>query len=190
MNNKVNRVKVVKDFPGYKEGDVLELDSSTGVFHFINTTTEDGLKGDAFDLVTAEITGEIKPPITKKEVSLYLGTLFEDVSIYKVRSYRELQNRVEELKATIDRLKDEDAIFGTNLDRDEALTVWQNMLWEYEWIMGERELYGIVPDGVPTFNTTTEEAKLPDGDFQGFIDGNAEEARNESTTDNEDRETY
>lgn len=194
MSKKINKVRVLVDFPGYKKGDVLELDSKAGVFHFTNVTMEDGSVGDAFDVFAARITGEIKPSITKKEVELYLGTLFEDISIYKVRSYREFQIRIDEIKSFLKRLEDPDTLVGVNLNRKEAITVLQNILWEYEWIMGGCEMYGINIE-----KTTTDEKPYIDEDYSDripteydpgdFIDGNElERQQNESSNTDEVRE--
>lgn len=203
MNNKtINKVRVTMDFPGYKEGDILELDSNAGLFHFTNTTQEDGAKGDSFDIFAARITGEIKPSITKKEILSYMGTLFADISTYKVRSYGELNMRIDEIKAQMQRVENDETI--NTIDTSEALTVWQNMLWEYEWIMGMRDLYHFTtptnwdytdPTGEPKEVIRENQEQIPDGDFQGFIDGNAlesltdkEEVQNESTSTDKVRE--
>lgn len=191
MNNKTtNKVRVIVSFPGYKEGDVLELDSDAGLFHFTNVTKEDGAKGDAFDVFAARITGDIKPSITKKEVLSYMGTLFEDISTYKVRTYGELDRRVDEIKAQMKRVEEDETI--NHLDTQEALTVWQNMLWEYEWIMGMRELYfsnyaTTVKDNVEQ-DAVIEE--LPKNITGSYIDGNALEEQNEADNSDQNRESY
>lgn len=194
-NKKINKVRVIVDFPGYKVGDVLQLDPVLGVFHFINTTKEDGMKGDAFDIFASKLT-DMKPSLSKVEVMSYIGTLFEDVSTYKVRSAGELGRRMDEIKSLIDRLEDDNTIFGEGLDRKEALTVWQNMLWEYEWIMGMRDLYNHEMDY--SSKSSSNEAFVTDNEQidslvkdNSFIDGNVlEEEQNESNTDNENRESY
>lgn len=186
MNNKtINKVRVIVGFPGYKVGDVLELDPGTGLFHFIGVTKEDGVKGDAFDVFAAELVDEIRSSITKKEILFYMDDIFEDISTYKVRSFRELERRIDEIKALTERLEEDASLFPEDeFNQKEALTVWQNMLWEYEWIMGMRELYFNNCDANP------EKALLTDNDQisnlvkdDSFIDGNALEE--ESNKENE-----
>ncbi len=188
MNNRtINKVRVIVDFPGYKEGDVLELDPKAGVFHFTNVTMEDGAKGDAFDVFAARITGDIKPSITKKEILSYMDSIFEDISTYKVRSFIELGERMEEIKAQMKRIEEDETM--DHLNTTEALTVWQNMLWEYEWIMGMRDLYHFtVADSCSETESNQDVAieNLPiDGILANWVDGNELEKQNDEANDSD-----
>lgn len=181
MSKIVNKVRVIADFPGYEIGDVLILNPSTGVFNYTKSTKEDEEVSDvlnAFDGIAARITDSIKQSFTKSDVLLYLEEYFQDISIYKIRTPREMEERVHELTAHMERIKEDDTF--NELDKEEAITVWQNMLWEYEWILGRKELYyttsssktgatidQIVENGLPTDMFSEED----------FIDGNALEEK-------------
>jgi len=194
MSKIVNKVRVRAEFPGYELGDVLVLNPSTGVFNFAKTTTEDGeisnniLKG--FDTVAARITDSIKQSFTKRDVMLYLDEYFEDISVYKIRTPREMEERMYELQMHMDRIKN-DSTFD-ELDKEEAITVWQNMIWEYEWLLGRKEMYYSTksPDTGATIDQIVENG-LPADMYseEDFIDGNALEAiKNDTDTVTEDRE--
>ncbi len=187
MNNKtINRVRVKVSFPGYRKGDILELDPNAGLFNFISTTLEDGTKGDAFDVIASELAGEGRSPLNKQEVLAYMGAIFEDISTYKIRSFRELERRIDEIKALTEKLEEDASLFPEDdFNQKEALTVWHNMLWEYEWIMGMRELYF---NNTSTDNGTKDEIaradqnQIPEGDScTGVIDGNDLEEKNEKS---------
>ena len=184
MSKIVNKVRVKAEFPGYEIGDVLILNPSTGVFNFAKTTTEGEATPSAlsaFDGVAARITDSIKQSFTKRDVMLYLDEYFEDISVYKIRTPREMEERIYELRSHMERIK-EDTTFD-ELDREEAVTVWQNMLWEYEWILGRKEMYYTTtsPDRGGTIEQTLSE-ELPMDNFlenfisEDYIDGNALEA--------------
>lgn len=201
MSKIVNKVRVIAEFPGYEIGDILILNPNTGVFNFAKVTKEDGEVTDvldAFDNLAAGITDSIKQSFTKKDVILYLDDYFADISIYKLRTPRELDERVHELKAHMDRIKEDDTF--DELDREEAMTVWQNMIWEYEWILGRKDMYYTTTSPSEDNKPMDDEIEntfidLPVDELLGdFIDGNALEAEKtikytEDDTDNptEDR---
>jgi hypothetical protein len=175
MSKIVNKVRVMAEFPGYEIGDVLLLNPATGVFNFMKTTTEDGLVSDnllkGFDTVAFNLTDSVKQSFTKRDVILYLDEYFEDISIYKIRPPRELEERVHELKAHMARIKEDDTF--DELDREEAITVWQNMLWEYEWILGRKDMYNAPEVTSPMDEVENTFQDLPVDMLLGeFIDGN------------------
>lgn len=190
MSKIVNKVRVTTEFPGYEIGDVLILNPNTGVFNFAKTTKEDGEPSDilnAFDGVAARITDSIKQSFTKSDVILYLDDYFEDISIYKMRTHKEMKERAHELQAHINRIKEDDTF--EQLDKEEAITVWQNMLWEYEWILGRKEMYYTTssPNKGATIEQTLDELPM-DIFLEDFIDGNAlEQEKNDTDTITEDR---
>ena len=190
MKNKLNKVRVMGDFPGYSEGDILELDPNSGLFHFTAVTLDDGSIGDAFDNLSAVMADDPKQSIAKKEVTAYLGILFADISTYRIRTLQEINTRIDEIRSHIETLKAESETLS-HLNKKEALTVWQNMLWEYEWILGSMDLY--------TFNTTTSTAAdyavtqdpiIENLHTSDYIDGNKLEQEDETDPINEDRESH
>jgi hypothetical protein len=193
MSKIVNKVRVIADFPGYEVGDVLILNTNTGVFNYAKSAQEaNGEVSDvlnAFDGVAARLTDSIKQSFTKSDILLYLEEYFEDISIYKMRTPREMEERVHELSAHMKRIKEDDTF--NELDKEEAITVWQNMLWEYEWILGRKELYYTTssPNKGATIEQTLEHegalltnneeiTTMMEEDF--FIDGNALEVEREA----------
>jgi len=120
----VNKVKVIKEFPGFREGTILYLDTENGLFKEVNEESFGDLEG---------LLLENKPALSKQQVLNYLGTYFEDASEYEAKSEEEIKRRIQALKDYIKTYK-EDGRY------DEAVTVWQNMIWELEWVLGKRSI--------------------------------------------------
>jgi len=116
----VNKVKVIKEFPGFRVDTELVLDPVNGLFR----EEDEGLEG---------LLLENKPALSKQQVLNYLGTYFEDASEYEAKSEEEIKRRIQALKDYIKTYK-EDSRY------DEAVTVWQNMIWELEWVLGKRSI--------------------------------------------------
>lgn len=182
MSKIVNKVRVIAEFPGYEIGDVLILNPNTGNFNFVRPAKDDSVSDvlNAFDGVAASLTDSIKTAFTKSDVLLYLDDHFQDISIYKMRTLREMEERVYELSAHMKRIKEDDTF--NELDKEEAITVWQNMLWEYEWILGRKELYYTTssPNKGATIEQTLDEVPADMFLEDDFIDGNALEVEREA----------
>ena len=146
MENRIlNKVKVRKDFPGFDEGDVLERNSSNGLFEFSHNNKK-AIEGEASNLnsvidnVVQEILGGTIS-LTKEQVLRNMD-YFLDISNYQMQSKDWVIARVEELKDYIKNIEiDELAeILPSNVDVKESKTVWQNMIWEYEAFLGMRKI--------------------------------------------------
>ena len=122
----IKKVEVIQEFPGYAVGDQLELNPG-GTFAFIGNV-EDADK-DAFTIIEAVMTYN-KPAIYKRYVMDHMNSYFKDVTDYSMRSTEELYKRINELKLWLSTYKDD----GT------AQTVWQNLVWELEWVLGKRNI--------------------------------------------------
>lgn len=136
MNTKrVSKVKVIKEFPGFEIGDVLALDANNGIFGYEYNVDEDdnGLEA-LFDAISTH-----KGTISKKDVESNLGTYFENITEYKMRSKEEVREHMIELEAAIKEAKEGKSIVSEK-EKDIAITVWQNLLWENEWFLGKRDI--------------------------------------------------
>ncbi len=136
MNTKrVNKVKVIKEFPGFEIGDVLKLDANNGIFGYEYNVNEDDNGLDAlFDAISTH-----KGTISKKDVESNLDIYFEDITEYKMRSKEEVYNHMKELEDAIKEAKKGGSIVNKK-EKDIAITVWQNLLWENEWFLGKRNI--------------------------------------------------
>jgi len=73
MNERVNKVKVIKEFPGYEVGDVLVLDKNSGIFGYeYNVNEEDSGLEALFDAISTH-----KGTVSKKNVIANLNIYFE-----------------------------------------------------------------------------------------------------------------
>lgn len=136
MNTKrVNKVKVIKEFPGFEIGDILALDVDNGVFGYEYNVEEDdnGLEA-LFDAISTH-----KGTISKKDILANLNIYFEDITECKIRSEEEIKEHMNELQKAIDEAKEGKEIVNEK-ERDIAITVWQNLLWENEWFLGKRDI--------------------------------------------------
>ena len=120
----VNKVKVIKEFPGFKEGTMLYLNAEKGLFKEVSEESFGDLE---------ELLIENRPALSKQQVLEYLGTYFEDASEYQAKSEEEIKRRIQALHDYIKTYKED-------VRYDEAVTVWQNMIWELEWVLGKRSI--------------------------------------------------
>jgi len=135
MNTRVNKVRVIKEFPGYEVGDVLVLDKDNGIFGYeYNANEEDSGLEALFDAISTH-----KGTVSKKDVETNLGIYFEDITEYEVRSREEVEEHMAELESAIKEAKEGKQIVSDK-ERDIAITVWQNLLWENEWFLGKRNI--------------------------------------------------
>lgn len=125
-NTMIRQVEVIKEFPGYNVGDQLDLDPM-GNYNFVGNV-EDSDR-DAFSIIESVLISN-KPALSKKEVMQHIGSYFKDITIYDVVSIPDIEKRINDLKNWIVEYKDDDV----------ALTVWQNLIWELEWVLGKRRI--------------------------------------------------
>lgn len=135
----VEKVKVISSFPGFMYGDILTLNKDTGIFYF-TYNNEEASTEDAIDMLSNYLNS-YKPAISKEDVIKNLGTYFEDVSQYQAMSVDQIKSRIETLKGYIEMYRNKDNLPEELIgDRDTAITVWQNLIWELELVLGMRTL--------------------------------------------------
>lgn len=142
MNDRfINKVKVIKSFPGYDEGNILIKDKSTGLFRFDGESYNKNINS-LTEVVFSKIVGN-DISLTKKQI-LDNMEYFEDISDYEMKDKEWVLERIEELKIYIRELdKDvEDDVVSVDVDVKESRAVWQNIIWEYETLLGMRKLIG------------------------------------------------
>lgn len=125
-NTMINRVEVIQEFPGYKVGDVLEL-NPLGNFDFVGNVEDNGI--DAFSIIESVLV-VAKPVLSKRDIAAYLGVYFKDTTDYAMKSKEAITKRINELNHWLNEYKDDGV----------ALTVWQNLVWELEWVLGKRNI--------------------------------------------------
>lgn len=135
----VEKVKVISPFPGFMSGDILILDKGTGIFNFAYNNEEASTE-DAIDMLSNYLNS-YKPAISKEDVIKNLGTYFEDISHYQAKDVDQIKSRIKDLKSYIEMYRNKDNLSEELIeDRDTAITVWQNLIWELEWVLGMRTL--------------------------------------------------
>ena len=140
MNSRfLNKVKVVESFPGFKEGDVLSLNKSTGLFQYLYNELEED--NSPLKNIYSELT-EYKPSLSKDHI-LDDMSYFQDISEYETKSKDWMEERMLELKKFITNIDadSKEGLLPESVDVKEAKTVWQNLIWEYETILGMRRQY-------------------------------------------------
>ena len=134
---KINTVRVIKEFPGFKVNDVLKLDNKVGLFKYVyndnEETTEDAFVALFDDLAVHHAS------LSKKVVVDNLGTYFEDASEYSMRSREEVELRIAEYEHALRELDEGKDGILQGMKEKEARTAWQNLIWENEWFLGRRE---------------------------------------------------
>src|SRR6056297_15868 len=134
--NKIDRIKVITKFPGFEIGDVLVLDSSTGFFVFSYNESEEVNGTEAI----TDYLAEDKPKLTKKEVLDNFG-YFENITQYVMKDPEEVRRRIESLRGYLNAYKNKGSMEGGKEDeRKKAMTVWQNLIYELEWVLGKRSI--------------------------------------------------
>lgn len=118
MNKQVDTVRVVADFPGFRQGDVLQryYDNS-----FILLREDE----DHNYFIEEDMSWRL----SEQEVMRHLGTYLEDVTEYEMRTREEVENAILKLKESIE---------NEEYDYD-AVVVWKNLLYALEWVVGRRE---------------------------------------------------
>jgi hypothetical protein len=122
----IKQVEVIQEFPGYKVGDQLEL-NPLGNYDFVGNAADSDR--DAFSIIESVLVSN-KPVLSKKEVMQHMGSYFKDTTNYSIRSKEDINKRISELTHWLNEYK-EDGV---------ALTVWQNLIWELEWVLGKRQI--------------------------------------------------
>lgn len=134
---KINTVKVIKEFPGFKVNDVLKLDNKVGLFKYAyNDNDKDG--EDAFTALFDDLATH-HASLSKKVIVDNLGTYFEDASEYSIRSREDVEKRIAEYEHALRELDNGNIGVLQGMDKTEARTAWQNLIWENEWFLGRRE---------------------------------------------------
>ena len=135
----INKVLVTSSFPGFVEGDILSLNTENGLFEYLyNDKSEESTTIDAVYNQLAEY----KPSLSKQHI-LNDMSYFQDISEYEPKSKDWMENRMSELKKFITNI-DEDSkegLLSELVNVKEAKTVWQNLIWEYETILGMRKSF-------------------------------------------------
>jgi hypothetical protein len=144
MNKNIKKVRVRKDFPGFKENDVLGINGATGLFEYLyNDTVKEDTSEDypvnAIGSVFKELAVN-KPTLSKDQV-LDNMEYFLDITDYIMQSQEWVFARIVELRGFIDKLDEDEkeGIVPENVNVKEAKTVWQNSIWELEVVAGIRE---------------------------------------------------
>jgi len=135
----VEKVKVIKPFPGYQVDDVLMLDKDNGLFNYGYNNGED--KDDTLVDTLAGYLNRYKGSLSKDDVLDNMGTYFEDISEYKAKNLDQIKSRINDLKSYIEMYKNKDNLSEElKEEKNKAITVWQNMIWELEWVLGMRTI--------------------------------------------------
>jgi len=135
----VEKVEVISKFPGFIEGDILYLDRDTGKFNYVYNNS-DQLESDALSMLSNALD-VYRPALSKESIVNNLGTYFKDISDYQAKNVDEIKSRINDLKDYISAYKSKGNLSEeADKDRDVAITVWQNMIWELEWVLGMRTI--------------------------------------------------
>ncbi len=122
MNNvmRVNKVKVIRDFPGFDKGSVLKRYKRDifGDDTFILDVGDEGVN-------ISDLSWRLK----EAQIEKYMGKYFEDITerIMKTR---------EEIREVI---KDFEEAYKSEVDDSYALVAYQNIINALEWVVGDRE---------------------------------------------------
>jgi hypothetical protein len=139
MNDRfLNKVRVIQEFPGFDIDDVLILNKTTGLFEYSNKLL---INNDIINNVYNAITDH-KPMLSKKHISEHFDYYFEDISEYQMKDKDWVLERIERLKTFIKDLEidEKNEAIPESVDVKESKTVWQNVIWEYETLLGMRKL--------------------------------------------------
>ena len=143
MSNRfINKVLVIESFPGFIEGDVLGLNTENGLFEYLyNDKAEASGSDNALNNIYKELA-EYKPSLSKEHI-LDDMSYFQDISEYETKSKDWMEERMLELKKFITNIDadSKEGLLPESVDVKEAKTVWQNLIWEYETILGMRRQY-------------------------------------------------
>ena len=140
MNSRfLNKVKVVESFPGFKEGDVLSLNKSTGLFQYLYNELEED--NSPLKNIYSELT-EYKPSLSKDHI-LDDMSYFMDISEYEMKDKVWVEERIAELKDYMMKMDmdSKEGILPEDVNVHEAKTVWQNLIWELETVLGMRKSF-------------------------------------------------
>jgi hypothetical protein len=118
MSRQVDTVRVVGDFPGFKQGDILQR-------YYDNSFILLGVDENDEYFLEADISWRL----SEEEVLKHLGTFFQDVTTYEMRSREEVEDAIVKVKESIE---------NERYDYD-AVLVWKNLLYCLEWVVGRRE---------------------------------------------------
>ena len=146
-DNTINKVQVHKEFPGFDEGDVLILNKDTGLFEFSHNDSPIAyghLSQDDTNTAVDSVFNAIakhKPTLSKENIVRYMN-YFYDISEYEMRDKQWVLDRVEQLKTFIRDLEidEKNEVLPESVNAKESKTVWQNVIWEYETLLGMRKL--------------------------------------------------
>jgi len=120
---KINKIKVIKTFPGYAEGDVLTLNDN-GIFIYAYNEND---PETAFNAVFTELE-VFHGGVAKNIVNQYLNMYFMDISEYELRSKDEIELR---LSNWIENIKEESL-------NDSGKEFYSSLAGELEWVLGKR----------------------------------------------------
>lgn len=111
----IDKVKVIKDFPGFDKGDVL-------VRYYDDTFILQPANGEQYPTTRSWRLDEL-------EILSNIDKYFEDITEYVVKSPEQIEKAIEKIK---DSIESEDSDY-------EAVLVWNNLIYCLEWVLGKRE---------------------------------------------------
>ncbi len=117
---RVNKVKVIKDFPGFEKGSVLKR------------YKRDIFEDNTFILDVGDEAINMSEPswrLKESQIEKYMGKYFEDITerIMKTR---------EEIREVI---KDFEEAYKSEIEDSYALVAYQNIINALGWVIGDRE---------------------------------------------------
>lgn len=152
MSKIVNKVKVVKAFPGFEVGDILTLNTTTGLFEY-SYEYDSAKQADALDEVD-RLFLSYHSSISKSVVLNNLNEYFIDLSTYSMQPTSAIEGRIASFYKAIEEAKAEladlnkaepeendefnDYVDSRTIELEESITVWQNIIWFGEWVLGKR----------------------------------------------------
>ena len=136
----INKVSVIKEFPGANVGDIFEINQD-GLFDYTYNSFNNE-EDNAVEAIYGQLTVH-KPTLSKSDVISNLGTFFVDISEFKMKSREWIEDRIAELKGYITKIDEDnkEGLVSKDVNISEAKTVWQNNIWELETVLGKRTLY-------------------------------------------------
>ena len=136
----INKVSVIKEFPGANVGDIFEINQD-GLFDYTYNSFNNE-EDNAVEAIYGHLTVH-KPTLSKSDVISNLGTFFVDISEFKMKSREWIEDRIAELKGYIIKIDEDnkEGLVSKDVNISEAKTVWQNNIWELETVLGKRTLY-------------------------------------------------
>ena len=121
----MNKVKVIKEFPGIPVG--TELTLNNGKYEYENNSHDTIVD---FDYESYKSTST-SISLSSDTVKTYLGDFFEDITSYNVKSKEEIVKQLNRYKILFKKAKE--------LEDETGMTVYQNLVWILEWILGINE---------------------------------------------------